>query len=117
MSARKFWSEWHNDWVRRSSVRGVDFAKRLIMRLGKHCEDVEPEIYIRGWLIERARTRRLRAELAEARNRCRREGFSAAVRELRRFVDTYPHEPASISLSQIEHLAERRWGPDWEVDG
>ena len=60
MSARKFWSEWHNDWVQRSSVRGVDFAKRLVMRLGKHCEDVEPEIYIRGWLIERARTKKAR---------------------------------------------------------
>ena len=26
MSARKFWSEWHNDWVQRGSVRGVDFV-------------------------------------------------------------------------------------------
>ena len=66
----------------------------------------------------------LRAEMAkrvgltvDEQNRCRREGFSAAVRALRRFVDSYPHEPASISLSQIEHLAEHRWGPDWEVDG
>ncbi len=66
MSARKFWSEWHNDWVQRSSVRGVDFARRLIMRLGKHCEDVEPEIYIRGWLIERARSKALREDLEEA---------------------------------------------------
>lgn len=43
------------------------FCDRLLARLGEHCEDIEPMIYVRGWLIERARTRRLRAELDEAR--------------------------------------------------
>ncbi len=102
MSARKFWSESLDEWVQRSSVRGVDFARRLIMRLGKHCEDVEPEIYIRGWLIERARTRRLRAELAEARSE------AESMRD--RFIDS-EQDRDDTSGRYVE------FGLPWELDG
>jgi len=58
----------------------------------------------------------LRAEMTkrvgltvEEQNRCRREGFSAAWRFLRGC-----NELASYELYDE---GERRWGPDWEVDG
>ena len=43
------------------------FRSRLVERLGRYCEDIEPAIYIRGWLIERARSRKLREALRQAR--------------------------------------------------
>ena len=62
----------------------------------------------------------LRAETAkrvgltvEEQNRCRREGFSAAVRTLDK-VGMYSADEYARVLRQE---AERRWGPDWEVDG
>jgi hypothetical protein len=43
------------------------FRSRLVERLGRYCEDIEPAIYVRGWLIERARSRKLREALRQAR--------------------------------------------------
>jgi len=58
----------------------------------------------------------LRAETAkrvgltvEEQNRCRREGFSAAWRWLEVNHQHIAHE--------LYDEGERRWGPDWEVDG
>ncbi len=58
----------------------------------------------------------LRAEMAkrvgltvEEQNLCRREGFSSAWRWLQG-----SNEMAAIELYEE---GERRWGPDWEVDG
>jgi len=73
----------------------------------------------------------LRAEMSkrvgltvEEQNRCRREGFSAAVRALRHFTPRGPTSAARwerVSVRDVASLleleAERRWGPDWEVDG
>ncbi len=63
----------------------------------------------------------LRAEMAkrvgltvEEQNRCRREGFSAAVRALRG-ADAGPDRMFYVGI--LDGVAERRWGPDWEVDG
>jgi len=47
----------------------------------------------------------------EEQNRCRREGFSAAVRALRGMVW------ANGAIQHLARTAKRRWGPDWEVDG
>jgi len=62
----------------------------------------------------------LRAETAkrvgltvEEQNRCRREEFSLAVRLARR----YSGAVADSFIEDLESTAERRWGPDWEVDG
>ena len=62
----------------------------------------------------------LRAEMAkrvgltvEEQNRCRREGFSAAVRALR----SIESRACTIAVNHLRREAERRWGPDWEVDG
>ena len=61
----------------------------------------------------------LRAEMAkrvgltvEEQNLCRREGFSAAVR----FARSLPGGSAGVASSLCLE-AERRWGPDWELDG
>ncbi len=66
----------------------------------------------------------LRAEMAkrvgltvEEQNRCRREGFSAAVRAIRALESTYGGIPLDEVMSLLSEAAERRWGPDWEVDG
>ena len=45
----------------------------------------------------------------EEQNRCRREGFSAAWRFLRGCIELASYE--------LYDEGERRWGPDWEVDG
>jgi len=67
----------------------------------------------------------LRAEMAkrvgltvEEQKRCRREGFSAYHRAVRALANKYGVDfPAGEILSLLSESAERRWGPDWEVDG
>ncbi len=63
----------------------------------------------------------LRAETAkrvgltvEEQNLCRREWFSAAVRSARMLVRG---DDSGFVLRCLIAEAERRWGPDWEVDG
>ena len=67
MSEEKFWNHEADEWESRAATLRLAFCDRLFRRLGKYCEDIEPAIYIRGWLIERARSRKLREALRQAR--------------------------------------------------
>ena len=67
----------------------------------------------------------LRAEMAkrvgltvEEQNRCRREGASFILRALRSLrPGGEAQHILGLHISAAEDIAERRWGPDWEVDG
>jgi hypothetical protein len=63
VSERKFWNHDADEWESRAATLRLAFRDRLFRRLGKYCEDIDPAINIRGWLIERARSRRLRGAL------------------------------------------------------
>ena len=66
----------------------------------------------------RAETAKRVGLTAHNQNILRREGFSSYHRGIRAIVREYgPDFPVGKALPLMCGEAERRWGPDWEVDG